>query len=46
MKIVPQKEWNNLGLLLIQHGREICDARKPLCAQCPLEKLCPKIGIG
>lgn len=45
MEIVPKEEWNILGLLLIQHGREICDARKPHCGVCPLEKLCPKVGV-
>ena len=41
MKIIPQQEWLNLSHLLIFHGRAICDARKPLCAQCSLAPLCP-----
>lgn len=31
---------------LIFHGRRICKARKPLCHECPLEKLCPKNGLA
>lgn len=31
--------------LLVLHGRYICKARKPECEKCPIEKLCPKIGV-
>jgi len=41
MVLFPQKNWGNLSSLLIRHGREICTARKPLCAKCPVNKLCP-----
>ncbi len=30
---------------LIYHGRQICLARKPLCEICPVNPLCPKIGV-
>ena len=40
MEIVPRKDWNKFSLLLIQHGREICSARKPNCAGCFLNDLC------
>ncbi|MEO8036422.1 MAG: hypothetical protein ABI837_18440 [Acidobacteriota bacterium] len=30
---------------MISHGRTICAARKPQCDQCPVEGLCPKIGV-
>lgn len=43
MELVPKKDWTDFGLLLIAHGRAICDARKPQCSICPLEKICPKI---
>jgi len=39
--IVPKKDWVIFPHLLISHGREICKARNPLCAECPVEKLCP-----
>jgi endonuclease-3 len=39
--IVPKKDWVIFSHLLIAHGREICKARNPLCAQCVVEKLCP-----
>jgi endonuclease III len=41
IEIVPKKEWVIFSHLLIAHGREICKARNPLCAQCVVEKLCP-----
>jgi endonuclease-3 len=39
--IVPRKEWVIFPHLLIAHGRAICKARNPLCAECVVEKLCP-----
>ena len=45
MKIVPKKDWTLYSHLVIHHGRAICNARKPLCSKCPLEKLCLKIGV-
>jgi endonuclease-3 len=39
--IVPKKDWVIFSHLLIAHGREICKARNPLCAECVVEKLCP-----
>ena len=41
MKLIPQKEWTNFSHRLIAHGRTICIARKPKCAQCGLNELCP-----
>lgn len=41
MKLVPQKLWGKFSYLLIDHGRKICDARKPKCPACILNKLCP-----
>lgn len=40
MKIIPGSAWSDLSLQLIYFGREICDARKPLCKKCPLFDLC------
>lgn len=42
-KIAPHEEWTHLSHLLADHGRQICAARKPLCPECPVEHLCPKI---
>jgi endonuclease-3 len=41
MRIIPREDWLDLPSMLICHGRAICRARKPLCAQCALVHLCP-----
>lgn len=41
MAIVPKKKWLVVTDLFIEHGRNICDAKKPLCERCPVEALCP-----
>jgi len=41
IKLVPDKDWIVFPHLLIAHGRKICKARTPLCAECILEPLCP-----
>jgi endonuclease-3 len=39
--IVPRKDWVIFPHLMIWHGRKICKARNPLCAECVVEKQCP-----
>jgi len=41
MEIIPRNNWDIFTLLLINHGRKVCVARKPLCGECILNKLCP-----
>jgi endonuclease-3 len=41
MKLVPRAEWTNFSHLLIHHGRQICEARRPKCEICPINDLCP-----
>jgi endonuclease-3 len=41
VQLVPKKDWVIFSHLLIAHGRKICKARNPLCADCVVEKLCP-----
>lgn len=40
MEIIPEPSWNDLSLQLIYFGREICDAKKPRCEECPLAGVC------
>jgi endonuclease III len=40
MEIIPKDRWIAFSHELIHHGRQICVARKPKCADCTLEKLC------
>ena len=41
LELVPRNDWDNFSLLLINHGRNICNARKPACDKCVLNSLCP-----
>jgi endonuclease III len=41
MELVPRKDWIIFSHLLIFHGRRVCKARRPLCEECMVEKLCP-----
>jgi endonuclease-3 len=45
MQLVPQKQWTLFSHWLIWHGRRRCDARKPDCEHCEIQKLCPRIGV-
>jgi len=40
MKVIPREKWILFSHQLIWHGRKICQARKPLCAECNIERLC------
>ncbi|PSH03025.1 MAG: endonuclease III [Acidobacteria bacterium] len=40
MKIIPQPKWIDFSHQVIHHGRALCTARSPKCANCPLETLC------
>ncbi len=44
MELIPQVFWSDLSLQFIYLGREICDAKKPLCNQCPLYEICSTRG--
>ncbi|MBI2401656.1 MAG: endonuclease III [Gemmatimonadetes bacterium] len=41
MKLVPRTDWTDFSHLLIHHGRQTCEARKPKCEICPVNALCP-----
>ena len=43
-KAIPREKWSDAHHWLIWHGRKLCKSRRPLCADCPLAKLCPSFG--
>jgi len=41
MALVPKADWIDFNFLLVEHGRAVCQARKPDCPGCFLRRLCP-----
>jgi len=39
--LVPKKDWLDFNYVFVNHGRNVCQARKPLCPECALKSLCP-----
>jgi endonuclease-3 len=45
VKLFPREEWTMLSHLLIEHGRQICEARRPKCEVCFLNDICPSSRV-
>ena len=45
MALTPKEEWGNISHLLIFHGRNICQAKKPKHSECVLYDICPSKNI-
>ena len=45
MALLPRKDWLKISDLFVHHGRAVCIARRPKCEICPVNKLCPKVGL-
>jgi endonuclease-3 len=43
--IVPPDQAYNFHVNLIRHGRGTCKAPQPRCWECPLDSICPKVGV-
>lgn len=44
-RLLPPETWTGFSHRLIIHGRRVCYARKPVCASCVLNELCPSREI-
>jgi endonuclease III len=44
-RLISEKEWTMFGHRMIFHGRQVCHARKPVCEQCRLAEVCPRVGV-
>lgn len=44
-RLVPRSGWVAFSMRMILHGRRVCTARRPRCADCPLEPVCAKLGV-
>ncbi|MDH3253657.1 MAG: endonuclease III, partial [Acidobacteriota bacterium] len=45
MQLVPRADWTLWAHLLIDHGRRICQSRRPACGDCVLVDLCPSAEL-
>ncbi len=45
LKLIPREKWFEVNYLLITHGRKICEAQRPDCANCVVNELCPSAFI-
>jgi endonuclease III len=45
MPLFPRQAWGEINHLLVMHGRETCQARKPRCGDCVLGDICPRLGL-
>ena len=45
MKLFPPEDWTMLSHLMIEHGRQICEARRPKCEECFLNDICPSSRV-
>lgn len=45
-KILPQQYWIGYNDLLVSFGQNLCKPVSPFCSQCPIDKLCPRLGVG
>jgi endonuclease-3 len=46
MRLLPEELWSDFSLRVIYFGREICTAKRPSCAGCPIRRLCPSAPFG
>ena len=45
MEVIPRERWTLACHQLVFHGRNVCTAKNPQCPTCPVNNLCPKIGV-
>ncbi|MEJ2185109.1 MAG: endonuclease III [Gemmatimonadota bacterium] len=45
MELVPRDDWTDISHLLIFHGRQVCNARRPRCEACAVSDLCPSSRV-
>jgi endonuclease-3 len=45
-EVIPRERWTMACHLIVFHGRKVCTAKNPQCPTCPVNNLCPKIGLS
>ena len=46
IKFFDKKDFKDINHLLVWHGRNICDARKPRCEECPVKEMCDEYTLN
>ncbi len=46
MERLAKPQWVDFSHRMIRHGRQVCNARKPQCDECPMASFCPRIGVA
>lgn len=46
MPLFERENWADANHVLVLFGRDVCSARSPRCEECPLNDICPRIGVG
>ena len=44
LKLLPREYWRDVNHQWIRFGREVCSAKAPRCAECPMADICPSVG--
>ena len=42
----PVAKWGDIGFANVAFGQGLCGPISPRCSECPIEKLCPKLGVA
>jgi len=45
-RLLPRRHWIPYNDLLVTFGQNVCKPISPLCSTCPIDRLCPRIGVG
>jgi endonuclease-3 len=43
---LPRRFWIPYNDLLVSFGQNVCKPISPLCSRCPVQPLCPRLGVG
>jgi len=44
-RILPRGHWLEINELLVAHGKAVCRPIRPLCEECGVARMCPKVGV-
>ena len=44
-QLLPKKDWINFNPLVVAFGQNLCKPLSPICSRCPIQSLCPRVGV-